>query len=54
MYTKYDFVFNLNLKFWQAFNKIDLSEYVIEFLLRLDLFEMKNMTSNRKNICYEK
>ena len=27
MYTKYDFVFYLNLKFWQVFNKIDSSEY---------------------------
>ena len=51
MYTKNDFVFYLNLKSWQVFNKIDSSEYVIQFLLRLDLFQMKNMTSNRKNIC---
>ena len=54
MYTKYDSVFYLNLKFWQFFNKIDSAEYVMQFLLRLDLFQMKNMTSNRKNICYEK
>ena len=54
MNTMYDFVFYLNLKFWQVFNKIDSLEYVIQFLLRLDHFKMKNMTSNRKNICYEK
>ena len=54
MYTKYDFVFYLNLKSWQVFNKIDSSEYVIQFLLRLDLFQMKNITSNRKYICCEK
>ena len=38
-------VFYPNLKFWQFFNKIDTSEYVI---LRLDLFQMKNMTSNER------
>ena len=27
MYTKYDFVFYLNLKFWQVFNENDSSEY---------------------------
>ena len=31
MYTKYDVVFYLNLKFWQFFNKIDSSEYVIQW-----------------------
>ena len=54
MYTKYDFVFYLNLKFCLVINKIDSSEYVIQFLLRLDLFQMKNVMSKRKNICYEK
>ena len=28
---------------------MDYSEYVIQFSLRLDLFLMKNMTSNWKN-----
>ena len=54
MYTTYDLVFYLNLKSWLDFNYIDSSEYVIQFLLRMDLFQVKNMTSNRKNICYEK
>ena len=38
MYTKYDFVFYLYLKFWQVLNKIYSTEYVIKFSLRLDLF----------------
>ena len=54
MYTKYDFVFYLNLKVCLVINKIDSSEYVIQFSLRLDLFQMKNVMSKRKNICYEK
>ena len=53
MYTKYDFVFYLNFKFEQVFNEIYSSEYVIQFLLP-NFFQLKNMTSNRKNICYEK
>ena len=48
MYTKYDFVFYLNLKSGQVLKKIDTSEYVIQFTLRLNLFQMKNMMSNRK------
>ena len=41
MYTQYDFVFHLNLQFWQVFDNLDSSEYVIEFLLCLDLFRWK-------------
>ena len=48
MYTKYEFVFYLNLKFWQVFNKIVSSEYVIQFLLRLDLFSDEKYDVQKK------
>ena len=54
MYTQYGFVFNLNLHCWQVFDKIDSSEYVLQFLLRLDLFQMKNMTLKKTHIWCEK
>ena len=54
MNTKFHFVLFLNLKFCKVLNKIDSSDYVIQFLLRLDLFQMKNMTSKEKKICYKK
>ena len=47
MYTKYDFVFYLNLQILQLIDIIDSPEYVIQFLLRLELFRMKSMSSNR-------
>ena len=53
MYTKFDFVLYLNLQFWHFFDKIYSSEYVIRFLLRLDLFQILNVTLNRNNIWYE-
>ena len=31
MYTKYDFVFYLNLRFWQVLDERDSSEYVIQY-----------------------
>ena len=54
MYTQYDFVFYRNLKFLQGIHKVDFSEYVIQFSLRLDLFQMENMTLERKNLWCEK
>ena len=49
MYTQYDFILYLNSKFkFFGGDKIDSLEYVTQFLLRLDLFQMKNMTSERK------
>ena len=52
--TQYDFVFYLNLQFWQISDKMYYSGYVIQFLLCLVLFQMKNMTSERKNLCCER
>ena len=42
-------VFYPNLKFWQFFNKIDTSEYVI---LRLDLLTSNERTSVTKYIYF--
>ena len=38
MYTQYDFVFYLNLQVLNVFYEIESTEYIIQFLLRLDLF----------------
>ena len=54
MFIQYDFVFYFNLQFLQVFDKIDTSEFVIQFLQRLDLFEMKNNTSERKHLWCKK
>ena len=60
IYTQYYYIFYLNLQFWQVlifFYKKDFSEYVISFLLRQDIFEMriwrrKENTSDEKNSKY--
>ena len=60
IYTQYYYIFYLNLQFWQVLifsYKKDFSEYVISFLLRQDIFEMriwrrKENTSDEKNSKY--
>ena len=48
MYNQCDFVLYLNLQFWQVFDKIHSSEYKIQYLLRLDLFQIKQKDVEKK------
>lgn len=41
MSAQYNFVSYLKLQFWPVFDKTDSSKYVIQFLLHLDIFQMK-------------